>query len=111
VLRRQSPLTDDKEGLVFGDLELEASSREARVKGSAIALTPKEFDLLYLMASNPRRVFTRSELLGAVWDLAFEGDPSTVTVHVRRLREKIEPDPSTPRRLVTVWGAGYRFEP
>jgi DNA-binding response OmpR family regulator len=112
VLRRQSlQARRNDERLLFGDLELNPSSREARVKGRAIALTPKEFDLLYLMASTPRRVFTRSELLEEVWDLAFEGDPSTVTVHIRRLREKIESDPSTPRHLVTVWGAGYRFEP
>jgi DNA-binding response OmpR family regulator len=63
------------------------------------------------MASNPRTVFTRAQLLDEVWDLAFEGEPSTVTVHIRRLREKIESDPSKPRRLVTVWGVGYRFEP
>jgi DNA-binding response OmpR family regulator len=63
------------------------------------------------MASSPRTVFTRSELLDDLWDLAFEGDPSTVTVHIRRLREKIELDPAKPSRLVTVWGAGYRFEP
>jgi DNA-binding response OmpR family regulator len=112
VLRRQSPQpTSNDERLLFGDLELDAASREVCVKGILVALTPKEFDLLYLMASNPRRVFTRSELLEQVWDLAFEGDPSTVTVHIRRLREKIEPEPSSPRRLVTVWGAGYRFEP
>jgi DNA-binding response OmpR family regulator len=112
VLRRQSPQpTSNDERLLFGDLELDAASREVCVKGSLVALTPKEFDLLYLLASNPRRVFTRSELLEQVWDLAFEGDPSTVTVHIRRLREKIEPEPSSPRRLVTVWGAGYRFEP
>jgi DNA-binding response OmpR family regulator len=81
------------------------------VRGRRVALTPKEFDLLYLMARNPRTVFTRAQLLDEVWDLAFEGEPSTVTVHIRRLREKIETDPSQPRRLVTVWGAGYRFEP
>ena len=86
-------------------------SHEVRVKGRLVALTPKEFDLLYTMASSPRTAFTRSELLAELWDLAFEGDPSTVTVHIRRLREKIELDPSKPRRLVTVWGVGYRFEP
>ncbi len=74
-------------------------------------LTPKEFDLLHLFASNPRTVFSRLQLLDAVWDVAFDGDPSTVTVHIRRLREKVEADPSAPERLVTVWGAGYRFEP
>ncbi len=74
-------------------------------------LTPKEFDLLHFLASNPRTVFSRMELLDELWDVAFDGDPATVTVHVRRIREQIELDPSDPRRLVTVWGAGYRFEP
>jgi DNA-binding response OmpR family regulator len=113
VLRRGMPQdgASKMEGLVFDDLELDGASREVHVRGRVVALTPKEFDLLYLMASSPRTVFTRSELLDELWDLAFEGDPSTVTVHIRRLREKIEHDPSKPRRLVTVWGVGYRFEP
>jgi DNA-binding response OmpR family regulator len=113
VLRRQSAQDkmSEKESLVFDDLELDGASREVRVRGRVISLTPKEFDLLYVMASRPRTVFTRTELLDELWDLAFEGDPSTVTVHIRRLREKIEVDPSNPRRLVTVWGVGYRFEP
>jgi two-component system, OmpR family, response regulator VicR len=63
------------------------------------------------MASHPNRVFARTELLDELWDFAFDGDPATVTVHMRRLREKIESDPSRPRHLVTVWGAGYRFDP
>jgi DNA-binding response OmpR family regulator len=113
VLRRQgSPDSDGvKQRLVFDELEVDGVTHEARVEGRAVTLTPKEFDLLYLMASRPRTVFTRSELLDELWDLAFEGDPSTVTVHIRRLREKVELDPSNPRRLVTVWGVGYRFEP
>ena len=113
VLRRRSPqdTASRRENLAFGDLEVNGISREVSVGGRVVALTPKEFDLLYLMASSPRTVFTRLELLDQLWDLAFEGDPSTVTVHVRRLREKIEPDPSKPCRLVTVWGVGYRFEP
>jgi DNA-binding response OmpR family regulator len=113
VLRRQVARdgAGEKERLAFDDLEIDGISREVRVEGKAVLLTPKEFDLLYLMASTPRTVFTRSELLDELWDLAFEGDPSTVTVHIRRLREKIERDPSKPCRLVTVWGAGYRFEP
>jgi len=113
VLRRQSSQdgATDRERLLFDDLEIDGVSREVRVRGQVVALTPKEFDLLYLMASSPRTVFTRSELLDEIWDLAFEGDPSTVTVHVRRIREKIELDPSKPGRLVTVWGVGYRFEP
>jgi DNA-binding response OmpR family regulator len=113
VLRRQTPQhsTNEMKRLVFDELEVDGVTREVRIGGRVVALTPKEFDLLYLMASSPRTVFTRSELLEELWDLAFEGDPSTVTVHIRRLREKIERDPSKPRRLATVWGVGYRFEP
>ena len=112
VLRRRPEQDASKQKrMEFDGLELDGASREVRIEGRPVALTPKEFDLLYLMASSPRRVFTRSELLDQLWDLAFAGDPSTVTVHIRRLREKIEPDPSKPCRLVTVWGVGYRFEP
>jgi DNA-binding response OmpR family regulator len=113
VLRRGSdgPAARTKERLTFDGLDVDDASREVRVRGSVAVLTPKEFDLLYLMASNPRTVFTRSQLLDELWDLAFDGDPSTVTVHIRRLREKIELDPANPSHLVTVWGVGYRFEP
>ncbi len=113
VLRRGSdgPATGTKYRLTFDGLDVDGASREVRVRGSIAVLTPKEFDLLYLMASNPRTVFTRSQLLDQLWDLAFDGDPSTVTVHIRRLREKVELDPAKPSRLVTVWGVGYRFEP
>jgi DNA-binding response OmpR family regulator len=113
VLRRGSdnvPDADDQP-LSFDGLEIDATSRSVRVGAEAVTLTPKEFDLLFLMASNPRKVFKREDLLDEVWDIAFDGDPATVTVHVRRLREKIESDPSKPDRLVTVWGLGYRFEP
>jgi DNA-binding response OmpR family regulator len=113
VLRR-SAMTQaaaDEAPLRFDDLVIDAAAREVRVEGHSVSLTPKEFDLLFLLASNPRRVFSRLQLLDELWDVAFDGDPSTVTVHVRRLREKIESQPSQPRRLVTVWGLGYRFEP
>ena len=84
-------------------------------KGVLVVRAPKndafKLDLLLLFASNPRRVFSRFQLLDELWDVAFDGDPATVTVHIRRLREKIEAEPSQPRRLVTVWGVGYRFEP
>jgi DNA-binding response OmpR family regulator len=113
VLRRATAVQPGggAEPLRFDDLELDPSSREVRVAGARAALTPKEFDLLYFLASSPRTVFSRLQLLDELWDVAFDGDPATVTVHIRRLREKIEPDPSSPRRLVTVWGTGYRFEP
>ncbi len=97
--------------LRFDGLEIEPRTREVRVGSRPVRLTPKEFELLHFLAANPRVVFSRYQLLDELWDVAFEGDPSTVTVHVRRLREKIEDDPSSPRHLVTVWGAGYRFEP
>jgi DNA-binding response OmpR family regulator len=100
-----------EEVLRFGELEIDPRTREVRVDGRPVELTPKEFDLLHYMASNPRTVFNRLHLLDELWDTSFAGDPSTVTVHVRRLREQIEPDPADPRHLVTVWGAGYRFEP
>ena len=99
------------EPLDLDGLRIDPRSREVILHGEPVSLTPKEFDVLYLMASQPRTVFSRLRLLEEVWDIAFEGDPSTVTVHIRRIREKIEADPSRPRHLVTVWGAGYRFEP
>jgi DNA-binding response OmpR family regulator len=112
VLRRGAGDPDlDKRILSFDDLEIDAHRREVRRAGRPVPLTRKEFDLLHLLASSPGRAFTRAELLEEVWDFAWSGDTGTVTVHVRRLREKIEDDPSRPRHLVTVWGVGYRFEP
>jgi two-component system, OmpR family, response regulator ResD len=113
VLRRtrDTPVAGGQEILRFGALEIDARTREARVDGSPVELTPREFELLHYMASSPRTVFNRLHLLDELWDASFAGDPSTVTVHVRRLREKIESDPANPRHLITVWGAGYRFEP
>jgi DNA-binding response OmpR family regulator len=94
-----------------GDLVIDGAAREVRRAGRLVRLTPKELDVLLLLASSPRRVFSRIEILEELWDFAFDGDPATVTVHVRRLREKLEADPSAPAHLVTVWGAGYRFDP
>jgi len=114
VLRRGAAASEPARPQVplrFDDLELDPRSREVRLGGRRVRLTPKEFDLLHWLVTNPRRVFSRLELLDELWDIAFDGDPATVTVHIRRLREKIERDPSNPRRLVTVWGVGYRFEP
>jgi DNA-binding response OmpR family regulator len=111
VLRRTAPAGEPPPALRFGDLEIDAERREVRVGDQAVHLTRKEFDLLHLLVSNPGIVFTRLQLLERVWDFAWDGDSSTVTVHIRRLREKIEGDPSRPRHLVTVWGVGYRFEP
>ncbi len=93
-----------------GELEVDPVSHEARVAGELVALTAKEFDLLVHLMRYPRRAFRREQLLDEVWGFSY-GDTSTVTVHVRRLREKIERDPSNPRYVCTVWGVGYRFEP
>jgi DNA-binding response OmpR family regulator len=97
------------ETLADGALELDLARRVARLDGAELPLTVREFDLLAFLMRNPGRAFRRAELLEAVWGWTF-GDQSTVTVHVRRLREKIERDPANPRRIVTVWGVGYRYE-
>ena len=113
VLRRASGMLSATTGpavLLARDLELDTVAHEARLRGELISLTAKEFDLLAHLMRHPRRAFRREELLAEVWGFAY-GDTSTVTVHVRRLREKVEPDPSEPRYVVTVWGVGYRFEP
>jgi DNA-binding response OmpR family regulator len=96
--------------LADGDLEVDTGARAARRSGAALPLTGREFDLLAFLLTHPGRAYTRAELLAEVWGWEF-GDQSTVTVHVRRLREKIEPDPTRPRRIATVWGTGYRFDP
>jgi DNA-binding response OmpR family regulator len=94
-----------------GDLEIDPATHEARVGERPLALTVREFDLLHFLARHPRQVFTRGQLLQQVWEYSWFGDTSTVTVHMRRLREKVEEDPSDPVRLQTVYGVGYRFVP
>ena len=93
----------------FGDVELERATREVRKAGIELRLTAKEFDLLWFLASHPRRVFSRDQLMTSVWGYTAAFDTGTVTVHVRRLRETVEDDPSEPRYLETVWGIGYRL--
>jgi two-component system response regulator ResD len=111
VLRRTGePALAEGQELVFDGLKLDPTARTAVVSGHLVTLTAKEFDLLWFFARHPRQVFTRSQLLDSVWGQEFYGDPSTVTVHIRRLREKIEADASQPRFLLTVWGVGYKFE-
>jgi DNA-binding response OmpR family regulator len=111
VLRRsRSPAVVDAT-LAFGDLEIDGSAREVRKAGALLKLTAKEFDLLWFMASNPRHVFSRDQLMDRVWGYEAAFDTGTVTVHVRRVREKIERDPARPEHLETVWGVGYRFVP
>ncbi len=114
VLRRALPqqLSSDGEALLeFGALTIAPRTREVRNGGRAVTLTAREFDLLYFLASQPRQVFSRDRLLARVWDEATEAEPATVTVHIRRVRAKLEVDPSRPRYLKTVWGVGYKFEP
>ena len=112
VLRRGGDKSADGERpLTLGNLSIDPRSRSVEASQQAIDLTVKEFDMLYLLARNPRQVFSRDQLLERVWGISEYIDPGTVTVHVRRLREKIEKDPSNPQHLLTVWGVGYKFEP
>ncbi len=97
--------------LSYGDLNIDPQTRLITLAGQEISLTSREFDLLWLLVQHPRQVFTREQLLERVWGISEYIDPSTVTVHLRRLREKIENDASQPTHLVTVWGVGYKFEP
>ena len=111
VLRRiQREEAKPEKPLAYGDLSIDPQTRLVTLGGQEIALTSREFDLLWLMAQRPRQVFTREQLLDRVWGVSEFIDPGTVTVHLRRLREKIEKDASQPTRLVTVWGVGYKFE-
>jgi DNA-binding response OmpR family regulator len=100
-----------EKALTYGDLGIDPQTRLVSLAGQEISLTSREFDLLWLLAQHPRQVFTREQLLERVWGVTEYIDPGTVTVHLRRLREKIEKDASHPVRLVTVWGVGYKFEP
>src|SRR6266498_809341 len=108
--REQAEAESDR-ALLFDGITIDPGTRVVTVNDSGVELTAKEFDMLYLLARHPKQVFTRDQLLERVWGGAEYIDPGTVTVHVRRLREKIESDPSNPKRLLTVWGVGYKFEP
>lgn len=111
VLRRTtSSSTNTETPIEFSNLTLDPRSRSVIVNQNEVALTAKEFDLLWFFARHPRQVFTRTQLLDHVWGFEFYGDESTVTVHVRRLREKIEPNPAQPSYIQTVWGVGYKLE-
>jgi DNA-binding response OmpR family regulator len=111
VLRRSAP-RPARSRLEFDRLVIDPTTREVWVGDRAVELTPKEFDLLAFLAASPRQVFSRTQLLSQVWDSSPDWqDPSTVTVHVGRLRQKLEADPHNPRWVATVWGVGYRFEP
>ncbi len=112
VLRRSvgGPVGLPRRRLHDGDLVVDVPAHEATLGGQVLALTAREFDLLAFLLAHPRQSFDRAQLLHHVWDWSF-GDQSTVTVHIRRLREKVEADPARPRRIATVWGVGYRYEP
>lgn len=112
VLRR-SAATPSTSGdpVTFGQLSIRPDRREVTVAGKSIELTAREFDLLHFLARHPGHVFSREELLDRVWDWAYVSDGGTVTVHIRRLRQKIEPDAERPAFIKTVWGVGYKFDP
>ncbi len=111
VLRRAEPSPGGTEKAVtYGNLRIDPSTRSVNLGERTVDLTGKEFDLLLFLVRHPGQVFTRAQLLDKVWGYEFYGDASTVTVHIRRLREKIEDNPAEPRHLATVWGIGYKFE-
>lgn len=110
-LGREQVEAGNERSLSFENLSIDPLSRVVKVKEEVVELTAKEFDMLYLLARHAKQVFTREQLLERVWGGSQYIDPGTVTVHVRRLREKIEEDASKPARLLTVWGVGYKFEP
>ena len=111
VLRRVDPAPDKAPPIVHGDVTIDPAARRVFVAGEEVMLTQREFDLLLFLARHPGQAFTRNQLMDAVWQYTFYSDTSTVTVHVRRLRAKIEQDPARPRHVQTVWGVGYRFQP
>ena len=113
VLRRSQRSKQDEAAqkpLDFDEIKIDPQTRLVNVRGKEVNLTATEFDLLWFLACNPRHVFKRDQLLEAVWGYSEYLDPGTVTVHMRRLREKLEVNPSEPRWLITVWGVGYKFE-
>jgi DNA-binding response OmpR family regulator len=111
VLRRLHTAPETQAPLQFGELVIDATARRVTVAGEELALTQREFELLLFLARHPGQAFTRNQLMDLVWRYSFYTDTSTVTVHIRRLRSKIEPDPAVPRYIDTVWGVGYRFSP
>jgi len=110
VLRRIDTSPEQEMRIELGDLEIDPAARRVFVRGEEALLTQREFELLLFMARHPGQVFSRNQLMDAVWQYAFYTDTSTVTVHIRRLRAKIELDPAEPRHIQTVWGVGYRFQ-
>ena len=111
VLRRAGASAEPADVIRFDDVVVDSASRVVTKGGADVTLTAREFDLLWFLGSNPRRVFSRNQIMDRVWGHSPALDSGTVTVHVRRLREKLEPDPANPTRIHTVWGVGYRFDP
>ena len=111
VLRRLDTTPGTEQPLVFGELVIDSAARRVTVAGEDVALTQREFELLLFLGRHPGQAFTRDQLMDLVWQYSFYTDTSTVTVHIRRLRAKIEADPARPRYVDTVWGVGYRFSP
>ena len=111
LLRRSSAQPDARSSLAFGDVSLDGDARRVRKAGDEVVLTAREFDLLWFLAAHPQRVFSRDQLMASVWGYEPALDSGTVTVHIRRLRTKVEDDPARPRHLQTVWGVGYRLTP
>jgi DNA-binding response OmpR family regulator len=111
VLRRMDTSPDHQAPIELDGLRIDPAARQVFTGDEEAALTQREFDLLLFLARHPGQVFSRNQLMDAVWQYSFYSDTSTVTVHIRRLRAKIEPDPATPRHIQTVWGVGYRFQP
>ncbi len=114
ILRRMryvqtKPATASEHIIKYEGLTIDVAKRIVEISGQIIDLTVTEFEMLYLLASHPDQVFSRNQILSKVWDFSYEGDTTTVTVHIRRLREKIEPTPSHPKFIKTVWGIGYKF--
>jgi len=111
VLRRVDTAPDQQPPLVFDGLTIDPAARRVEASGEEVQLTQREFDLLLFLGRHPGQAFTRQQLMDQVWQYSFYTDTSTVTVHIRRLRSKIEPEPERPRYIETVWGVGYRFSP
>ncbi len=111
VLRRVQVSPESEDPIAFDGIEVDPTARRVTIRGEEAQLTVREYDLLLFFMRHPGQAFSRDQLMESVWQYSFYTDTSTVTVHMRRLREKIEEDPSTPRWLQTVWGVGYRFQP
>jgi DNA-binding response OmpR family regulator len=111
VLRRGESEPQQRQPIAYEGLEIDPGARMVLVRREPVQLTVREFDLLLFLARHPGQAFSRDQLMDAIWDYAFYTDTSTVTVHMRRLRAKVELEPSEPRWLQTVWGVGYRFQP